>query len=742
MSQQNVVAFAAQTSARQVALPAQIGPLHKLLQRYLHARLSALFISADSQFCKLSEQSVRTEDCEAYLDIAQELRRTRSSIAGRQFQTLRAAFQQLHAPEDDAQVHGLRALDSDSIGLLSEEQQEIEVAVRTMVSKLCHADHCVAYEHLTTRVAALFRHNDVSKARNPFGGQILCESFVDACEMLEIPIRPRLMLFRLYEKHVLNDLGTLYEEANDWLKEQGVLPGLKGSKKTQDTAERPRAPDADSTDESSPLRSKLQALLRELPADAPADGSNSAALLDLVSSVQAAQAKGWLTADVTPSAEQDQLSGLLKTVEELAREEQGLELSRIERDVFKLVGLLFNYMCDDQELPQRFKPLFSKLQLPVLKAALVDRGFFTHAEHPARQLLEKLSQLCVGLEARAEQERAYRLLAEQIERLVNDLSASTELFAEVVAAINRFAAREERRAALLEQRLKAAEAGQARTEQAKNTVAASLNALLERYPAPALVETLLRGGWQQYLVLCLLKEGEQSAAFVAGLETAQQLLWSLQPKSEASERKQLLSYIPKIRRALRTGLEAINYDALATQRFFTALEPLHKQALRAQSRPQPAPRPASEEIRAEALRQAEAPTDIPQAPPEASPKPATTADSTALAPLTPAMESLKPEESRAVDAVDPQWQACIDQLQPGSWVEFRAASGDFRAKLAAYLRPTDRFIFVNRNGSKVAELSRRELIDRLQQGTVVLLEDAQLFDRALESIISNLRHPH
>ena len=84
----------------------------------------------------------------------------------------------------------------------------------------------------------------------------------------------------------------------------------------------------------------------------------------------------------------------------------------------------------------------------------------------------------------------------------------------------------------------------------------------------------------------------------------------------------------------------------------------------------------------------------------------------------------------------------VDTMSTGSWVQFRQSEEhQYRCRLAAVLKAVDKYIFVNRSGKKVAEWSRRELAANLATQAVVLLDDRQLFDRALESLIAQLRSP-
>ena len=84
--------------------------------------------------------------------------------------------------------------------------------------------------------------------------------------------------------------------------------------------------------------------------------------------------------------------------------------------------------------------------------------------------------------------------------------------------------------------------------------------------------------------------------------------------------------------------------------------------------------------------------------------------------------------------------AQVDALNVGSWVEIQEdEEHKLRCKLAAVIKPTGKYIFVNRTGMKVMEKSRAALAIEFSRGSIRLLNDSLLFDRALESVIGNLR---
>jgi hypothetical protein len=85
----------------------------------------------------------------------------------------------------------------------------------------------------------------------------------------------------------------------------------------------------------------------------------------------------------------------------------------------------------------------------------------------------------------------------------------------------------------------------------------------------------------------------------------------------------------------------------------------------------------------------------------------------------------------------------INRLTEGVWVEMTHDDGQkMRCKLAAIVQPGSKYIFVNRRGMKVAERSRMALAIELKRKSITILDESQVFDRALEAVIGNLRQLH
>lgn len=82
----------------------------------------------------------------------------------------------------------------------------------------------------------------------------------------------------------------------------------------------------------------------------------------------------------------------------------------------------------------------------------------------------------------------------------------------------------------------------------------------------------------------------------------------------------------------------------------------------------------------------------------------------------------------------------VEKLVIGAWVQLPAKDkSPMHCKLAVHIRSSGKYIFVDRNGTKVAEHNRESLMSLQQQGTFKLLKQGERFDDQLAKVIRGLR---
>jgi len=424
---------------------------------------------------------------------------------------------------------------------------------------------------------------------------------------------------------------------------------------------------------------------------------------------------------------------------------KSLNVGQVDSDVINLVSMLFDFILEDRQLHPVMKALIGRLQIPVLKVALSDNNFFNRGGHPVRKLLNELALSAIGwTEKKAGQRDPLREKIESVvDRVLNEFTTNVTLFEELLKDFSQFMDLDRRRRELVEQRLRDAEEGRARQERASQAADGLVQELTEQRDISEPVAGLLKEAWARYLQWVVLREGEDSERWQHARNLTEQLVWSVDPRPvRESTRGELLRTIPMIVDDLRKALQEISWDPFATDAAIRDLELAHvdvfQRLVTAPSRPQ-SPAEPKDRPRAEPERPAEAPS----APVETEqkskeiPLTAESAEPTGAVASEPPPQTVEPVEAPA--SVSREWLQKAESLRVGSWIELTRDETRVRCKLAAFIKATGKYIFVNRSGAKVAEYLRPELAADMEAGKISMLDDGLIFDRALESIIDNLR---
>ena len=687
----------------------------------LRQSLQVLFDNADDTLFEMADKASGSKGRNLLFEAMRDLRHKRKSIERCFLDCFYAAFVQVgHGDPLDALP--AREAMHDTQGLVASDELERAVAVDGMVARVLGRDG-FALGQLSQRLASLVQQG-IDDRSNPLGPTLLCEYFLRAGRSLGVGIKVKLVLLKLFERYVLREADQLYSEANRLLAASGVLPELKAPprRRAQDCArvearepaneadDSPESEDVDATTQA--VFSSLQTLLRPVRGrlaprlgGGPVRAISSRDLLRLLTHLQ----------QYVPAELEHEDFDLRHHLEQLltrlsVQSGSGRRLDAGDEDVINLIAMLFDFILGDRNLPHSLRVLIGRLQIPTLKVALLDKRLFSRATHPARRLLNEVAAAAMGWDKRDDHQRdsLYQHVDRLVQRLLDDFHDDPAIFAELLNDFLAFNNDERRRAELLEQRTRDAEEGRARTEHGRARVQHELNRRLQGKQLPRIVVRVLEDAWSQVLLLAWLKHGEDSTAWREALLTMDELLWSVGPLEQPEERQLLLQRVPGLLKALREGLGGAVFDPFATSEFFASLELLHLGAFEPSERQQAA-QPGTERVlvRDEIILQG--PEDWP------------------------------PCDSASLLAEDDPELLSVRRLQPGAWIELHEDDETLRCKLIALFDDSERYVFVNRSGMKVREWTEMGLATALQRGDVSLLDDSLLFDRALDSVVSQLR---
>jgi hypothetical protein len=380
---------------------------------------------------------------------------------------------------------------------------------------------------------------------------------------------------------------------------------------------------------------------------------------------------------------------------------KGAALSGEDNDTFELLGMLYGQIEREVHADAPSAPLLKQLQVPLVRLALQDRGFFVREEHPARLLLNTVAESGARWLDRDDVDpQMLPAMHEAVDFVVKNYRDDTEVFARANDDLQGRLRTIAHKAELAERRHIEAARGKEKLEVAKHRAIDTINELVGDQRPPHFVRALLNQAWADVLTLTLLRHGAESEEWKRKTETTRKIVENCCRSGQ---------HAPD--HALAEGIEA----ALSQVGYH------------------------SEEAAAIARRLASATDD------ENDP-----ASRTELAMKLKARARLGEEiastrkRQAAPRSQDEQARyEYLRQLPYGTWIEFTTnQQGDtVRRRLSWYSTVTDNALFVNQRGQRVSEMTLDALSRLLASGQarVVTAERARLIDRAWHATLNALR---
>ena len=622
------------------------------------------------------------------------------------------------------------AAELSELSLVDDQDFEITLAVDKATSRLRYncAEELVA---LDARIGHLLGRADLSENDSPLGPRALCEALLDGITRIQPEQDIRIVLLNQFDLVLTTELAQIYQSINRYLIDRGILPDLKvGTKnRAQSAAASPTsaAPAGAGLAAQGQTGGDMFRLFEQMAGgNAPAAGAGGYAggtsaglagfsLLDSLSQLQsgAMMLPGGGRFEL-PILEAATIQNVLRSLQQSPVMQAASPLDAVLVDA---VATLFDVVFDEATIPDRLKAQIARLQIPVLKAAMLDRNFFSQSNHPVRRMLDAIATLAVHLPDNEAGNTRLEAISQIVSRVLDNFEQDITVFDSAAAELEALGALledtlEETVDASLEQdiaQLKQSE----RAELAPVIVHDFINRALKEQPVAEAVREFVRRDWAQLLTLDYINEGEAGAHFNSHVETMRELVWSVQPKADMDARLMLVRILPGLLKRLREGVAEIDLPEKLSDRFFATLVILHANAVRPNAQPVPLPDITPEEIEELAATPA---ADVALS----------TAPMSAAEPTAPDVEDEFTLRARA--------------LNKGDWVEFHYDDGTFRwARLGWASSIKNTYLFSDQDGMNSFSISLNRLADKLRRGEAVLVERKSITESAFGKLMNLFR---
>ena len=402
----------------------------------------------------------------------------------------------------------------------------------------------------------------------------------------------------------------------------------------------------------------------------------------------------------------------------------------------EVVRLMLEHLTHDERLLPAIRQQIGLLEPALIRLSQAEPRFFSDRLHPARQLLEALTQRSLGFQSHADEGFADLLQSlSAAVRSINRVQVSEEIFARLLRRLRQRWEQDDARK--LQRRADAARAllhAEQRQTLAER-LAAEHRQRWQGKEVPEFVQRFLAGPWAQAVAESQLAPAPAGASAEALDGVADELIWSVQPALIRRDMDRLGRLVPRLVGQLRQGLERIGYPAELTGTFLDALVALHEKAFDVPTLTQvpfieltdvvvPEAAPVADELAA-AEKLADGP--VPAAKSESVPEPL---------PDTFWIAGQDAEDAGFVDAASgpmPLEPLVPADLGTGAWVDLKERGEWVRAQLTWTSPRGGLYLFISSKG--LAHSMTRRTLDRLLgQDALRIVSTGGVVEHALDAV--------
>jgi hypothetical protein len=654
------------------------------------------------------------------------------------------------------------------LSLIEDEQMEMQLAGERLIEKLLYF-HRLGLDALDARLHAVFSTGPYGK-RLPVSPQVIADAARSALGELTLTEEFKVLAMRHFEALVDPVLSDLLKDFNAHLAAGGILPNLV----IQDPEETRRRETLRTTSSAAPPAEAKPAAAGDAAAGAGASGpgapiSRSSGAMDqalfnnLIELVRATQlARGPAYTGPQRAIERPEALAVLgmmqatdptamiqafntpgasiaETIKQqmtqnaqrmgMAGDDERVALPENEDTAVELAGQMFEVMLRDRPFGNVVAPLLARMVLPFVRAAVIEPQLFTQPEHPARQLLNTVSEACEENAGESPQEKELLATVDKtIEKLTTEFTDDNlDFFGQLEKQLAEKLAPHRKRAEIAEKRASESQRGQERLEIARKQADETVEKITAEREMPEPLESFLTEQWKHHLSITALRQGTDSEAWQAAQKAGKPWLDLLDmadlgeplPMARLSSLKEITTAVLET-----SGIHGKDAEALFNN-ILVALNIWSRENVEGVSS-------AAKTIRDEFV----PPKPVPML--KAAKEKAAAANSTdgvisepAVSLPTTTLQGPPPTEEELAE---------VRALTVGTWLQLpKEPEGTQQLKVSWISGISGLIMLVNRKGARIMAVNPTELIALKRKNSMMVFQRAAPVDQAMEQLFEKLR---
>ncbi len=242
--------------------------------------------------------------------------------------------------------------------------------------------------------------------------------------------------------------------------------------------------------------------------------------------------------------------------------------------IFTFVADFFHYIENQESWPIEVKTLILKLQLPLLKTAILQPKMLIDPIHPAFLLINEIKDYSRFWQH--ENEIGHPTFTKISQSLQIDDQSYKDINSYFLNAFNQMISiknTQNKRASIFEKRLKETELSKEKLETAIEIATNVCSKISQSIELPDVLIKLFNGPWKNLLQLEYVRDDE--VAFEKAIKDACRIILSVQPIQDKESLDKLFVQLPNINKALKKAFQKISYSDKRTLQFLSEIEAIH-----------------------------------------------------------------------------------------------------------------------------------------------------------------------
>ncbi|MEP7058822.1 MAG: DUF1631 family protein, partial [Caldimonas sp.] len=381
-------------------------------------RLLLSFTTLLDRVCDMLMERAGRSDARAeqqtLLDARQALVRDRAAVMVEFEKRLRTHIEERVSGRSDEKAD-FSKVDATKLALMDLNTVDESVLVGNIVrvvENVCHEELVT----LNRGVGHLLGKPHLEASENPLGPATFVSAFAEALGTLQTEGRAKFQILKELNLAPLGEVASIYADVNRHLANLRIVPAgkLKPATARAGKTAAPGKRDADETAEpaaSAPSEVDVMAMFRKMSSHGGFPLTGRPPPPNRVYPSLPPTASGYVPGppivatpglregltrlqqgqtDFDVEGMQVAFAGIPEGMHNVLRDLQdsplGQRANQLEAMTIEMVAMLFDFIFETRDLPDGIKALLARLQIPVLKVAMLDGAFFAKKTHPSRLL--------------------------------------------------------------------------------------------------------------------------------------------------------------------------------------------------------------------------------------------------------------------------------------------------------------------------------------------------------------------